>query len=338
MEKSSKESDKKKKIFEVNKAALDAVTEHLLGGIENCSYAVSSFDVAEENNASVVVFVRVGGNLCIFDAGENLDSWNEKIPTVAKILGSKTLGGSAMENVLREAGINFASFPQKPTVRESNKIEADERGLLRIFATDFPFFILQDVCGINYLELYGWSEKNYILRQSPGFKKLISVRLPSCFRKIMVDTFSNCFQLEKVEFAGTKAQWQEIKKGADYLWHTKVLSVSCTDGDADGEEIVGYTIDEDGCISLNCMYKHFAVPEGVRTIEAGIDSLEFIQIPQSVRKIEAYAFGDCISLESIEFSGTTEQWYSIEKGEYWDGEFMIIPAGVVKCTDGEVKI
>ena len=81
------------------------------------------------------------------------------------------------------------------------------------------------------------------------------------------------------------------------------------------------------------------IPESVKSIGDYAfyycSSLTSIVIPDSVTSIGEAAFMGCDSLKSITFNGTKMQWNSIELGDEWNCE---IPAQIVRCTDGNVKI
>ena len=66
------------------------------------------------------------------------------------------------------------------------------------------------------------------------------------------------------------------------------------------------------------------------------ESLTSIVIPDSVTSIGQSAFQDCSSLTSIAFNGTKAQWQQIAFAE--DDWNEGVPASVIHCTDGNVKI
>ena len=81
------------------------------------------------------------------------------------------------------------------------------------------------------------------------------------------------------------------------------------------------------------------IPNTVTRIEdyafLNCPALTSITIPHSVTSIGVSAFEGCKSLNSITFQGTIAQWKEIEFGDAWNDE---IPAKVVHCADGDVEI
>ena len=81
------------------------------------------------------------------------------------------------------------------------------------------------------------------------------------------------------------------------------------------------------------------IPDGVTSIGAeafrNCESLKSITIPVSMKSIGGMAFDMCESLTSITFQGTIAQWEEIKLGFCWRQD---VPARVVYCTDGDVKI
>lgn len=90
-----------------------------------------------------------------------------------------------------------------------------------------------------------------------------------------------------------------------------------------------------GCQSLT----NITIPASVKSIgtEAFYDcsSLTSIVLPDSVMSIEWWAFCGCKSLTDITFQGTIAQWKKIMLRDSWKHN---IPATVVHCTDGDVKL
>jgi len=60
-----------------------------------------------------------------------------------------------------------------------------------------------------------------------------------------------------------------------------------------------------------------------------------VYIPASITSIADLSFGDCVSLASITFGGTVDQWNSVSLGISWNNN---VPAEKVICSDGEVSL
>jgi hypothetical protein len=82
------------------------------------------------------------------------------------------------------------------------------------------------------------------------------------------------------------------------------------------------------------------IPNGVKSIGTEAfrycESLTDITVPASVETIGGLAFDWCEKLNSITFQGTKAQWEDIKLGEHLKNSE--VPARVVHCTDGDVKI
>ena len=65
------------------------------------------------------------------------------------------------------------------------------------------------------------------------------------------------------------------------------------------------------------------------------DKITQITIPDTVTVIGSQAFYQCDMLKTIVFTGTREQWESIQKGKDWDS---LTSGMTVKCTDGDILI
>lgn len=89
----------------------------------------------------------------------------------------------------------------------------------------------------------------------------------------------------------------------------------------------------------NVEYPSIFIPKEVKYIGRrtfyNCASVESITFPNTLTSIGCSAFEGCISLVSISFNGTKQQWESIERETDWNKN---VPAKVVHCTDGDVKI
>ena len=74
----------------------------------------------------------------------------------------------------------------------------------------------------------------------------------------------------------------------------------------------------DGCTNLTSI----TIPDGVTSIGDnaffGCESLARIVIPESVTSIGQGAFSGCSGLTTINYTGTEEQWNTINKGSNWN--------------------
>ncbi|WP_462354944.1 leucine-rich repeat domain-containing protein [Fusobacterium ulcerans] len=72
------------------------------------------------------------------------------------------------------------------------------------------------------------------------------------------------------------------------------------------------------CLNLTSV----KIPSSVTSIEQSAfkycEKLTSIEIPDSVTTIGKYTFGSCKNLETINYTGTEEQWNFIEKGTSWN--------------------
>jgi hypothetical protein len=91
----------------------------------------------------------------------------------------------------------------------------------------------------------------------------------------------------------------------------------------------------EGCSGLTSI----TIPNSVTSIGnfafAGCEGLTSITIHNSVTSIGAWVFTECSGLNYITYEGTTEQWNTITKGDYWE---FNVPATYVQCSDGQVTL
>ncbi len=137
---------------------------------------------------------------------------------------------------------------------------------------------------------------------------LVSVTLPNTIKEIGVDVFSGCISLKKVSLPNSMpGPW--LFSGIGHSAFTSCSSLE-TISIPDGIESIRYATFLD-CISLNN-----------------------IRIPESVTEIEHDAFSGCKSLTDIYFSGTKDQWNSIEIDE--EGN-QVIKSATIHCKDGDIN-
>ena len=86
-------------------------------------------------------------------------------------------------------------------------------------------------------------------------------------------------------------------------------------------------------------HPHIILPLGIKYLGHrsfyNFSSLEGITIPETVEEIDKWTFEGCNSLAVIKYNGTQQQWLSVSKGVGWNKD---IPAEVIHCTDGDVKL
>ena len=72
-----------------------------------------------------------------------------------------------------------------------------------------------------------------------GFDMCMYVKriyLPSSITRIYEETFTSCVSLEKIDYDGTKAQWNAIVKDDRWNFKTPAIQISCKDGFIDIEK------------------------------------------------------------------------------------------------------
>lgn len=189
--------------------------------------------------------------------------------------------------------------------------------------------------------------------------KTTSVVIPGEIKEIDLDAFGGCWDLESIEFTGTKEEWEAIRGKYNVVCYCKNKKVKCSDG----EWLLPRLVIENGSFVMCCdksvtelelpsgitniecqsfdkcsELKSLVFPDGLLTIEGivftGCPSLEKVYIPKTVTFIEYDAFCDCINLSSVEFGGTKEQWNKLMKSE--EVFFTDSPVKTIKCSDGDV--
>ena len=60
--------------------------------------------------------------------------------------------------------------------------------------------------------------------------RLKTVSIPLSVKNIEANCFFNCIKLRRINYAGTKMQWREIKRGSNWLSRAGTSTVVCSDG------------------------------------------------------------------------------------------------------------
>ena len=169
--------------------------------------------------------------------------------------------------------------------------------------------------------------------------RLTNITIPDGIRGISSYAFSNCTSLTSVTIPDSVTSI-----GDRAFYHCSSLTSIVVDKDNTVyQSIDGNLFSKDGktfiAYAIGKTDTSFTIPNSVKMIGdyafIGCSSLTAITIPDSVTIIGEGAFYRCSSLASITFQGTIAQWKKIEFGNGWNDD---IPAKVVHCTDGDVKI
>ena len=148
---------------------------------------------------------------------------------------------------------------------------------------------------------------------------LRSVTIPVSVTKIEMYAFHDCYEIEEVNYAGTREQWEAI----DIEDHNFCLSAAKPPLSGECGDHVYYTLDtETGVLTIsgsgytanylqsgyspfyyNKIVKKIVIENGVKNIGdrlfENMPNVESISIPQSVESLGMYAFNSCVSLKSI---------------------------------------
>lgn len=169
-----------------------------------------------------------------------------------------------------------------------------------------------------------------------GCSSLTSIVIPESVKSIGEGAFSGCSSLTSVVVAEGNTVY-DSREQCNAIIETetnKLISVCKKTIIPDGVTSIGSFVFSQ-CESLTSI----TIPDSVTSIEeeafSSCVALKSVVIGNGVTSIGAAAFMGCDSLKSITFNGTKIQWNSIELGDEWNCE---IPAQIVRCTDGNVKI
>ena len=140
------------------------------------------------------------------------------------------------------------------------------------------------------------------------------------------DAFMWCSLLEEISLpSGLRYIGDSAFKRCESLKHLNI---------PEGIESFGKTVYKQ-CASLESAFIPASREELYLDEFALCTGLKKIYLPSTLKQISGYGvIGSCESLEEIIFSGTLEQWNSLEKNDEWT---VGSPAFKVICSDGEIE-
>lgn len=153
---------------------------------------------------------------------------------------------------------------------------------------------------------------------------LTSVNLPDSVVSIKDRVFENCSKLASITIPAhaTRIGWSAFYNCSSL---TNITIPECVTNIGDSAFY--------GCSSLT----DIAIPNGITNIRFemfyGCSSLTDITIPESVTSIGAWAFNGCSSLTDVSYSGTSEQWSSINISDTGN---TFLTSATIHCTDGVI--
>lgn len=125
--------------------------------------------------------------------------------------------------------------------------------------------------------------------------------------------------IETINFKGTIEQWKKVCMDEPWdtsydIWLMEVGTVHCSDGDTDFDDLL--------YIRNNCIVEVTYLYDG------------HYSIPIDIEAISEKAFGRLDNECELNYEGTKEQWFKIDKGVDWDNYCVT----VVHCSDGDIQI
>ncbi len=165
---------------------------------------------------------------------------------------------------------------------------------------------------------------------------LTGIKIPSTVTEMSTGILY-CFGIESVEISSDNEVYHSIG-GCVIATESKKLVAAFQNAQ----------LPEDGSITvigkeafLRSNIEKIKVPESVTVIEdfafENCSDLNEVTLPASLSKIGDKAFYKCEALKNIYFSGTKEEWDSVEKGEYWDAKTES-DSYTVHCSDGDLNL
>ena len=248
--------------------------------------------------------------------------WKEILPKLLELFSMKT-------PVLKF--IDYLDCNFTIAKHHSNKYALFANDVTETYSGFFPSLFRNSLISIEIplgiKKIDTWAFKEFLM--------LTSVTLPASITIFENYAFLKCSSITDLSFDGTVDQWLSIKGKSSITRETSVKKVKCIDGDVDMTIVI-----EDGIMTAcKTDVVTVSIPNNVKKIGAfaflNCKSLNFVSIPASVENIETSAFLGCKSLVNISFCGTVAQWIAI-KGKKWIiWEPIHCPVKTVKCIDGD---
>ena len=191
-------------------------------------------------------------------------------------------------------------------------------------------------CGSNYkFDLYLSDKVTHIGKGAfYNCDFILSLKLPESLIYIGDYAFYGCWEIDSLFIPANVAEIGDQICESKYL---EKISVDVNNCNYDSRNNCNAIIEtKTGTLILGCAKSK--IPHGVKVIgsRAFADCcLTTITIPNSVVRVCEEAFVGCLELENIEFTGTVEQWISIDKNVSW---MIDIPVEKIRCIDGDVYI
>ncbi|BDC97525.1 leucine-rich repeat domain-containing protein [Treponema saccharophilum] len=253
------EDAKRKKIASVNKIAAESLFSELVG-----RRIGSSFVILSANVSSVVTLLCSGKNNIIFRMGASGEKWMQKIEDTLDIISDQTKSGPEILDALESKKITVAKMPSScadlrlpikcdsegnlryfvkcsaegradPQTKRAEFFCCDEIG--RCFCkscTHLESVSVPDGTKIIGISAFGECSSLKTISFPDGLEQiewfafsksaLRSLFIPKSVQKISLSAFSECIFLEKLEYGGTKSDWEKIN--FDRNWSNNVPELS----------------------------------------------------------------------------------------------------------------
>ena len=200
----------------------------------------------------------------------------------------------------------------------------------------------------NYKTDYEVNENCKVIKKTAfdDCKDIKNLTIPGTILQIEESTFKKCTTLEKVYFKGDFSNWNSVEfkdreanpmTSATVYLYNSVLS--------EYYEIDSIKFSETDKYVGNYQYTNFdmitelSLPYDIEKIgDASFydcNKMVSITLQKKITSIGEYAFYNCNSLETVIFTGTTEEWNLIKIGKY---AFDKTKVKRISCTDGIVYI